>query len=254
MKQQLRHTCSSCGKRRVKAKNANGRKVTKKLCQPCYDTDKVSVFFSSSAGDWFTKRAIEHCTNSIPQNTDGLIELINLYKRASSAKGWSYNDGKWSTEYDYEICHKDPRKGEDFTGALVAGNLFIGLKSINRAMGNHLPLTNFGYRIKEQGEPIPSSNARTIIKGLYSLDKVVDVCKLKRKSKSTPKDFQAYSSLPPEDLFVEILDGYGFNVDGYSIAPEYVEEGFQLLHDLPRLFAYSHLVQYGTRSDIADLF
>jgi hypothetical protein len=249
MKQQLRHTCSSCGKRRVKAKNANGRKVTKKLCQSCYDNDKASIFFNSSAGDWFTKRAIEHCTNSIPQDTDGLIELITLYKRASSAKGWSYNDGEWSTEYDYEICHKDPRKGDGFTGALVAGNLFIGLKSINRRMGNHLPLTNFGYRVIEEGELITPSNAKTIIKELYDLEKVVSICQLTRKSKSIPKDFDAHASTPPEVLFVEILEGYGFDIGDYSIAAEFVEEGFQLLHDMPRLFAYSYLIQHGTRCE-----
>lgn len=247
MKQQKRFTCSSCRKRRVKAKNANGRKITKKLCQPCYDSDKASVFFGSSAGDWFTKRAIEHCTNSIPQDTQGLIELIMLYKRASSAKGPSYTDGKWSTRYDYEICHKDPRKGIDYTGALVAGNLLISLKSVNRVMGNHEPITNYGYRIKERGESITSGNARTVISGLYELDKVVDGCKLTRKSTKIPSDFTDRSSTPPECMFIEALRRYGFDVENYTIAPEFVEEGFQLLHDMPRIVAYGHLVQHGIR-------
>jgi len=248
MKQQKRFTCSSCRKRRVKAKNANGRKITKKLCQPCYDSDKVSVFFGSSAGDWFTKRAIEHCTNSIPQDTQGLIELIMLYKQASRDKGWSCTNGKWSSRYDYEICHKDPRKGIDFTGALVVGNLFIGLKSTNRVMSNHEPITNYGYRIKERGESITSGNARTIISGLYELDKVVNECKLTRKSTKTPSDFIDRLSISPDCLFIAQLKRSGFDVENYTLDPEFAEEGFQILHDMPRSFAYSYLVQHGIRN------
>jgi hypothetical protein len=244
-KQQQRITCKDCGKRRRKAKLLSGRKATKTLCQSCYDNDKVSVFFGSSAGDWFSKRAIEHCTNSIPKNTDELIRLVDKYKQASSAKGWSCTKGEFSTEYDYELCHKDPRKGDGFTGALVADNLIIGLKSVNRSMGNKQPLTNFGYRIEERGQTITSSNARTVIKGLYDIGRVVIECNLTRKLKRPPTDFEDRSSVDPSELYNMILEGYGYDIEGYRLPPEFVGEGFQMLHDLPHLFCWSFLTQHG---------
>jgi hypothetical protein len=244
-KQQQRITCKDCGKRRRKAKLLSGRKATKTLCQSCYDNDKVSVFFRSSAGDWFTKRAIAHCTNSIPKDTDELIRLIKLYKQASSAKGWSCTQGEFALEYDYELCHKDPCKGDGFTGALVADNLFIGLKSVNREMGNIVPITNFGHRITEQGEAITSTNARAIIKDLYDLERVVSECKLIRKLNKTFTDFTARASIEPSDLFNKILEGYGHDVEGYRLPIDRVKEGFFTLHNLPRVLAYVFLTQYG---------
>lgn len=244
-KQQLRITCDVCKKRRIKAKLPNGRKTTKRLCSSCYKNDKVSVFFGSSAGDWFAKRAIEHCTNSIPPNTDELIRLVNLYKTATKAKGYSYESGEFKTLYDYELCHKDPCKGDGYTGALVADNLIISLKSINRKMGNKEPITNFGHRIEQRGDEIMSSNVRSICSAKYDLERVVNECKLLRKSIEPPKDFKSYTCIEPSRLFNIIIDGYGWDTTGYLLPDELIEEAFEMLHDMPRVFCWSFLVQHG---------
>ena len=245
-RQQLRITCVTCKKRRVKGRTLQGRKVNKCLCQPCYDDDKATVFFGSSAGDWFLKRAIEHCTNSIPQNTDELIRLIELYKENSRARGWGCIDGKFYSTYDYELCHRDPCKGNGFTGALVVGNLFIGLKSMNQKIGNMEPKTNHGYRITEQGETLTGIDAREILKGLYDLKRVVNECKLTRKSTGEPKDFMTENCMSPREIFNSNLERLGHDTKSYRLPEEHIEEGFEMLHDESLLDTMTFLKEHGS--------
>jgi hypothetical protein len=249
-KQQLRFTCTKCNNRRVKAKTTTGRKVTRKLCQDCYDNDIESIFFTSSAGDWFKLRAMQHCTKSIPQETSGLIELINLYKQCQSAKGYSCKDGVISSLYDYELCHRDPRRGPESTGSLTANNLYIGLKSVNRLTKNDYSITNFGNRITEKGLPIDHVNAKEIISQMYDLKRVVVECKLIRKSYGKPKDFQLQSLMDPSELFTNAIMRLGYcDIKRHRIPTEMVEEGFEILQDMPKHFAYSFLIQHGLPKD-----
>jgi hypothetical protein len=154
-------------------------------------------------------------------------------------------DGKLSSLYDYELCHKDPRKGDGFTGALVAGNLFIGLKSTNRKMTNLQPITSYGYRITERGDELTLGNAKAILKDMYDLKTVVDVCGLSRKPNGKVKDFVSHSPIAPSELFSKNLERHGFDTEGLKLPEEYIEEAFQMLNDMPRIFCLGFLKQHG---------
>jgi hypothetical protein len=247
-KQQLRITCNTCGCRRVKAKTITGRKVTRKICRECYDHDNETIFFTSSAGNWFKLRAMQHCTKSIPNDTSGLIELINLYKQCQSAKGYSCKDGVISCLYDYELCHKDHRIGSEYTGSLTANNLYIGLKEVNRSSNNDLSITNFGNRITEQGLTIDPTNVKEILRQMYDIKLVVSECNLIRKAYGKPKDFVQTSCMDPSELFTASIMRLGYSDIGHLRIPlEMAVEGFETLQDMPSYFAYGFLLQHGDR-------
>jgi hypothetical protein len=245
-KSQKRITCEICSMRRVKARTISRRKTTKRLCQPCYDADQASIFFSSPAGKWFVTRAIKHCTNSIPQDTQGLIELVNLYKQANSAKGHQRVDGVRSQLHDYELCHKSPTKGNGYTGMLVAENLYIGIVSINRIMSNTSTLTDFGYKVIDKGAELTTSNARTIISSMYDLTRVVIECSLKVKPRAKSEDFSPFAPMTPSEIFITELQRNGLDTNGYTLPDEQIDNAFEMLSKMPRLLCHAFLMQHGT--------
>ncbi|MEZ8618261.1 hypothetical protein AB6D33_20635 [Vibrio splendidus] len=122
MKQVKERQCKWCGIARPLPRR-------KRICNEC----KQQQFFKSTHWIWLESAAYKYGVQCWPDDTDSLVELLELRQAQKKASGWFRANGELDCTFKYELAHRYPAsKG----GKLIADNLVIMPMKLNRKMGD----------------------------------------------------------------------------------------------------------------------
>lgn len=190
-----RRKCSECKRLRVPAKRSKGRLSTK--CKACFG----GTFWLSAFGKWFADAAKRQSQVSMPKDDEDIKRIYQLWAECRSVCGYTVSNGQLHKKYNYQMCHRDPAKGDGFQGQFTYGNLMIAEDSVNKSAKNKQPIDH-GYRIYTTKKPFgTAAKVREWCGGQYNLNKLVDELALKKyQPKAKTSSIHVDQSFLPEGL------------------------------------------------------
>ncbi|WP_119010552.1 hypothetical protein [Vibrio superstes] len=167
-------------------------------------------FMNSGAYSWLWWMAERGGSNQLPDTFEELIAVLNVRRFSNLAKGIHRENGKIKTRFNYEVGHRYPSsKG----GKLVAENLVVLPRSVNRTLGN------------EHGEGLEYfKSASTEYKDKHAFDraftqkfKEYSLQLSKYVSAESEDDFTGREAKSPEDVLILEMERLGIEAKGTSI-------------------------------------
>ena len=241
-------TCKGCGQRRVPFLGSRNRPT--KYCNQC----KTGSFWTSSFGQWFLDAAERQSPDSMPHDDNDIKAIYELWKRRRIAQGTRYvvervwdsgedfygesklvEYGRWSSEYNYQLCHLDPVTGEGFQGRLTAKNLMLAPAKVNQSLGNNQE-TDHGHRVYTDTPAFKSDqDIKAWCAKVYDIAAIANELKLKSKSKEEPQGeiWLGKAAVDPAALLIEEVNRLGADWsanhvnDPYTAFEDFLKLGVQ---------------------------